>query len=157
MPNKNLIIGLGSPHGDDRVGWEVIHALGHVGAQSPSVIISVVSQPWDLLDHFQSQDLAILVDACVTGQPPGTIIEVDVDDLKQYPRSRSSSHGSTVPAAIEMAVALGTCPKRLVILGIEVAAWKPDSPLTPAVEHAIPRAAERIVHLLAPLFQDERS
>ena len=157
MPNTNLIIGLGSPHGDDRVGWEVIHALGDLGAQSPSVLISVVSQPWDLLNHFQSQDLAVLVDACVTGQSPGTIIEVDVDDLKQYPRSRSSSHGSTVPEAIEMAAALGTCPKRFVILGIEVAAWKPDSPLTPAVKHAIPRAAERIVHLLAPLFQDERS
>lgn len=158
MPSRELVIGLGSPHGDDRVGWDVIQALRDLNVQGRSIVIETVHQPWSLLDHFQKQDIAILVDGCVTGRSPGTIIELNIDALKQGNPTQSSSHGSTVHDAIELAKTLGTCPKQVIIFGIEVAAWQPNSTLTPAVRKAIPRAAAQISSLLRtfnPLFRGE--
>lgn len=149
MSNPTLVVGIGSPHGDDQVGWKVIQSLQERTPLPCPVELGTVTQPWNLLDYFHSQPLAVLVDACVTGGSPGTVTELETQDLTTDFCHRSSSHGATVVEAVGLAATLGTRPKEIKILAVEIAAWSPDSLLSVPVQQAIPQAVDRIIEIIS--------
>jgi hydrogenase maturation protease len=149
MSNPTLVIGIGSPHGEDQIGWKVIQSLQDRVPLPCPVDVGTVSQPWNLLDYFQSQQLAVLVDACVTGSTPGTVTVLETQDLTTNRFQRSSSHGSTVVEALELATILGIRPKHIKILAIEISAWSPDALVSAPVQQAIPLAVDRIIEIVS--------
>lgn len=73
LPHTNLsravVIGVGSPHGDDRAGWEVIEGLQ---AESlPWVELLKAAVPHDILDWLQPVGRLRIVDACQSSEGLG--------------------------------------------------------------------------------------
>src|SRR5208282_6898835 len=54
------VVGVGSPHGDDRVGWRLVEDLAE--SAGPGVEAVVVAQPLGLLDYLDGCSALIVVD-----------------------------------------------------------------------------------------------
>jgi hydrogenase maturation protease len=106
--NEVLILGCGNLNrADDAAGLLVKGA-------------TPVYNPLDLIEAWSGHDNVIVVDAVVSGNPPGTIIEWDAIACPLTTANfRSSTHGFGIAEAVELARALEKLPAKLTILGIE--------------------------------------
>ncbi len=118
------IIGIGSPMGLDRIGWEAAQALQARGLQQlfPGARIRVTrcDRPGSrLVTLLEESSSAILIDALQGGTTPGEVHRFTAQDLAAYP-GVVSSHDVGVAQALALGAALGQLPPRLVIYGIEI-------------------------------------
>ena len=65
MPRGIRVVGVGSPHGDDRVGWRLVEDLAESAGAGVEAV--AVTQPLGLLDHLDGCSVLIVVDACRAG------------------------------------------------------------------------------------------
>ncbi len=118
------MIGIGSPFGDDRIGWELIEYLAETGFtdQFPSgnITLEKADRPGGLLiSLIRDADLAILVDAMQSGRPAGTVCRFLPGDL--LPESGLlSGHALGVADTLALGQALGELPRQVVIYGVEM-------------------------------------
>ena len=67
----SLIVGLGTPHGDDQVGWVAIDRLR---PRLPTGIVAHrVRHGVELLEHFEGHERAVVIDAAAPSGRPGAI------------------------------------------------------------------------------------
>jgi len=143
---RRLVIGIGNPdRGDDGVGPAVARRL-RARAPDGVELLETDGEASRLLELLAGADVAWLVDAAVSGAAAGTIRRLD-PIAAPLPRSlfAVSSHGLGLAEAVELARALGSLPRRLVVYAIEGAGFAPGAPLTPAVAAAVIEAEERLL------------
>jgi hydrogenase maturation protease len=101
-----------------------------------------------LLGIFESAPAGqrvIVVDAMVTGSPPGSILFWDAGAAKLSRETfRCSTHALGVVVAAELARALGKLPPQLGIYGIEGVAFEAGAQPSPEVLRAVEELAQRI-------------
>jgi len=149
-----LVVGLGSvDRGDDAVGPAVAHAVAERGL--PGVHVVEHEDPTALLDLWADHDLVVVVDAIRSGEPPGTIHQLETGaGAPPMPAAawsatgRGGTHAFGLAAAVELARALRRLPPRLVIVGVEAAGFDYAEPLTGPVAAAVPRATARVLTVL---------
>lgn len=74
-----IIIGIGSPHGDDQFGWTVVDHLASLN--DADVKLHKISNPVDLIPELEAYERVILIDASV-GLPQLTpFMRLDYADL----------------------------------------------------------------------------
>lgn len=146
------VVGLGSPCGDDQLGWRVIAELERsslIADRRDTVELLALDRTHaTLLDHLAAAELVILVDG-VAGLPtPGTIVEYqDIDALDAA--GSMPSAGWELAASLQLAAALGQLPPRWHLLGVAIDAHHGGALLSDAVFAAVPLVAARIEqHLL---------
>ena len=140
---------LGSRYrGDDAVGPLVADLLRAAGA----TVLECDDEPTRLLDAWVGLDLAVIVDAVSSGAVAGTVHRVDAG-TGPLPRDLglASTHAFSVPDALELGRTLGRAPRRVVVIGVEGAAFAMGDPLTAAVEAALDGVAATV---LAELEED---
>ena len=139
--NRVRIIGIGSPWGDDRIGWDVIAALeaGGLSGRYPSGLVEACrcEQPGELLALLCDVEVAVLVDALQSGARPGTVWKLDPDALATA-RGLVSSHGFSVAECIALGRVLAILPPILLVYGVEAGPAAPGTAPDPAVHAAIP-------------------
>ena len=143
------VIGLGQPAaGDDGVGLAVLDAL-RATALPRDVDLVTAPDASALVDLLAGADAVVLVDA-VLGGSPGAVLDLAPEDLAQRGAPTFSTHGLSIPQAIELAQVLGDGPPpSLRIVGVVVE--RPRAPgvgLSPAAAAAVPEAAARVRALL---------
>ncbi|MBI3569796.1 MAG: hydrogenase maturation protease [Gammaproteobacteria bacterium] len=149
MSNRVHIMGIGSPFGDDRFGWEAAEALRRCTAMNAvtpvHMEISILDRPGVMLPrHWRETDGVILLDAVRSGAAPGTRHRLDAHDLPGA-GVLCSSHGFGIVSAIGLAQALGNMPSNLLLRGIEAdPAWTGFC-LSPVVAEALPSFVADIV------------
>ncbi len=152
---KTLIIGLGNPIvTDDSVGLRVAAEVARRLADRPDV--EVTEDYWGglrLMERMVGYRRAIVIDAIQTGSPPGTIHRLTPEAI---PTQRSASaHDVNLPTALEFGRQAGlTLPANRDILLVAVEADDVitfGEQCTPAVEAAIPAAADEVLRALAEL------
>jgi len=134
---------LGSRYrGDDAVGPLVADRLREVGA----AVLECGDEPTRLLDAWTGLDLVVIVDAVSSGAPPGTVHRVDPGE-GPLPRDLglASTHAFSVTDALELGRALGQAPRRVIVIGVEGAAFGMGDPLTAAVAAALDGVAESVL------------
>ena len=116
--NDTLVVGIGSPYGADRLGWQVIDALRVI---YPPVDAQLVQcrQPAELPALLSGWRRVILIDALLGGRISGTLLRLSREDLSNAGLG-VSSHGFDVSAALKLAEMLGNSPDQLLVLGLEV-------------------------------------
>lgn len=139
---KIRILGIGSPFGDDRFGWEAAEALRHSAAMhavTPGRIeILSLDRPGAMLPvHWRESDIVILLDAVRSGAAAGTRHCLEARDLPGT-GILCSSHGFGIAPAIELARVLGSMPARLILRGMEADSSWTGFTLSPAVAAALP-------------------
>ena len=78
-----MVMGLGSPHGDDQVGWCVIDNLEQDGVVVAA--LRKVKDPVDILEDLAGVERLFVVDACKSGGQPGSITRLDGARSQHFP------------------------------------------------------------------------
>ena len=134
---RAVVLGVGNAYrGDDAVGLAV---AARVRERAPELDVVVCEQePVQLLDAWAGADLGLLVDAVSSGAEPGTVHRLDAT-AEPVPATvfRGSTHAFGVAEVVELGRALGRLPGRLLIFGVEGAAFSAGDELTPAVAAAV--------------------
>jgi len=120
------VIGIGSPFGADRLGWQAIEALkAHPRfnelPQQAMALHSCDRPGVQLLNLMSESRCAILIDAVrVDGRPDETdspVLRLDKAQLLAQ-SERISTHDLGVAEALALGDALGQLPKEMVVLGL---------------------------------------
>ena len=149
---RPLVVGVGNrDRGDDAVGPIVADAVRSAsgGAVDTEVIEGDLS---DLALRWRPDQPVIVVDAMVSGRPPGTMVELDGlhGHLGRSTSGLLSSHGIGLAEAVRLAGLLGRRPASLTVLAIEAASFDHFAPLSEPVAAAAIIATERIRSVLGP-------
>ena len=134
---QTLVVGIGSPHGDDQAGWLVADKLV---AQRPALTVRRAQVPADLLDWLDGVERLIVCDACQPAEQPGLVRQwfwpADLTPLRAL-----SSHSLDVASVLSLAETLGKLPPEVHVWGIEAAHFGRGDEVSPAVKFAVERVA----------------
>jgi|TARA_B100000745_G_scaffold253003_1_gene175284 hydrogenase maturation protease len=141
-----LILGIGSPHGADRLGWDCIDELRNLAQRWPGrIALEKCDTPANIPNHISDCAFAILVDAIQGDFPYGTVLRLNEEELPEVV-SRMSSHGVGVCDGIRLAATLSMKPDNLVLFGIDINEKTEDSipyynrsQLLNAIKHEVSR------------------
>ncbi|MGX2040032.1 hydrogenase maturation protease [Methylocaldum sp. MU1018] len=139
------VLGLGSPFGDDRIGWIAVDSLirsSGFRALPEGVASAEICEPVGsrLLDAMRGANLAILIDAAQSGAEPGTIRRLNAQNLEDGTEP-CSSHGFGLSSTLALGRALGDLPENVVVFLVEIPAtaeFGPAENLSAPVTATIP-------------------
>ena len=123
------IIGVGSPFGSDRIGWDGVAALAEQYSNQ-GLEFKILDRPGvNLLDYIQDVGAVILVDAIKAGLEPGKVVSFKEDEIKTDYQVHST-HGFGVAEVIALGRELEVLPKNIIFIGMEISnepEWMPSS------------------------------
>jgi len=143
--NDTVVLGLGNRFaGDDAVGPLVVE---RVAARLPGIkLIEGAGDALAILAALEGFAHAIIVDAAISGNAPGTLHRLENDELlRPNALARCSSHGGGLSEALALAAALGRRLPALVVHAVEIESLAPGAAPSRAVELAIDALVIRIV------------
>lgn len=150
MDNKCVVVGIGNPYlQDDRAGVVIVETLEQEGLPCRTEVVYTVG--FEVMDKIRGYERAIIVDACMLGNEPGSILEVSIDDI-------FSTHALVNSHAITLGTTLKTgllcfpeeMPADIRIILIEVKEIKEfTQQMSPEVEAAVATVVGRIRALVA--------
>ena len=132
------VIGLGNEwRGDDGVGPEVARRLG-------GKVLG--GEPIGLVEALDGAGEVVLVDAVSSGAPPGTVhvFEAGSEPLPSTLFGATSTHALGLAEAVELARSLGRLPRRVLVYGIEGAAFSFGKALSREAADAAARVVEEV-------------
>lgn len=146
---RTLVAGIGSPHGDDCIGWLAAKRLKSLLPSQAWVVTPRV--PLDLLADFHPDGRCIMLDAVDAGAPRGQVLHFEWRmhaNQKSFPaflhRVRGSTHDWGLAATLELAAALGRCPETIALLGIECGPGSMTNPQQQSTTETGARGEQRI-------------
>lgn len=115
------VLGIGSPFGADRLGWDVVDALARRDDWPPGrVVFACCARPGgELLAALERPGLLFLVDAMRSGTTPGTVRCLRPAEILRD-SALISGHGFGINSALSLADALGTLTAEVRVCGIEI-------------------------------------
>jgi len=160
MSDRILIAGIGNVFlGDDAFGVEVVRLLANRPMPEDVRVVDYGIRGLDLvyalLDGWQA---VVLVDAVPRGETPGTlyVIEPPREELAAGAETSLAIDGHQMDPVrvLRLAAGMGARLENIVIVGCEPSPldeFDMQSGLSPAVEAAVPRAADLVESLVAKL------
>ncbi|RLS29407.1 MAG: hydrogenase maturation protease [Planctomycetota bacterium] len=152
MPPRVIVIGCGNAlRGDDAVGPEVIRRLQGGAIPAGITCIDAGTAGIDVVLAAAGVDWLIVVDACVSGAPPGSVHVLAGEEVEQMPAAGINLHSLRWDHALALArFRLGDqFPERVTVVLVEGGTFGPGEALTPAVDRGIDQACGTIVALVA--------
>lgn len=149
-----VVLGVGNAfRRDDGVGpavAELLHLL------APGVeVLTLDGEPARLVDAWTGAAAAIVVDACRSGAPPGTLTRIEVDGDRPppvlTPGPVASTHAASVAEAVALGRALGRMPSRIVVYAVDGADFGPGPGLSDAVAAVVGDVATQVLAELSRL------
>jgi hydrogenase maturation protease len=143
-----VVIGVGNRmRGDDAAGLVVIDRL--TGRLAAGVrLVESAGDVTHLLDAWRDASRAVVIDAVVSGDEPGTVHRLDARSGIPSSWRSPSSHLLGLVEALELGAVLDAVPADTVVFGIEAAEIDTGSEMTGPVEAATLRVADEVLELL---------
>jgi hydrogenase maturation protease len=143
MTPATMLVGLGSFHGDDRAGWEVVERLTSQNGLL-NCACKLLRSPGELLDVLEGAERLVICDACAPGGAAGSVHcwHWPADEL--LCQRASGSHNLSLVAALGLAAELGRLPPSVTVWGIEGVAFAAGSAMSPAARDGVEKAVEEI-------------
>jgi hydrogenase maturation protease len=164
-PEKILIVGVGSAHGDDQAGWLVADELTRRIPDRGLINVRKASVPLDLLDWLENVNVLHLIDAYdVAGCPENLrkfrwlngqmICQSDNASAESALNQQSarSSHGFSVPDVLRLAESTGMLPETTVIWAIPGSNFQTGDRMSEQCQNNICKAATQIVAELSVAY-----
>jgi hydrogenase maturation protease len=146
----DLIIGVGNPWShDDGMGQAVAQACAARSPRATEVVL-LDGEPSRLIDAWTERRRVVVVDACASGHPPGSVFrfELGTDELPRGTNA-SSSHSAGIAEAVLLGEALGQQPGSLVLFCVEGADFRDGPGLSPALAAVVEDVASQVLADLA--------
>lgn len=125
-----LVLGVGSPFGDDQLGWcaaQLLQKRAELQPFSTRLKIDWSDRPGlRLLELMKEADTVFLIDAIKTGAPIGTIhrfVNKEIHGLS----SELSSHSFGVLETLQLGFSLNSLPPKVLLYGLEIDGIEPIS------------------------------
>jgi len=121
---KTLVVGFGSPFGDDRIGWDVIDELERHLKQNPDLDVTLFKSKgsgFDWLNVAADAEQAIFVDAVKSNKQPGYIHHIRFDEntiTSELPTF--SSHGVALVDVIHLTRNAELFSQPVAFYGVEI-------------------------------------
>jgi hydrogenase maturation protease len=147
MPaHTTLFVGLGSSHGDDRVGWLVADALApRLGEHA---IVRQAAAPLDILNWLDGIDRLAICDACQGTGPAGSWRRWP-SPLEDFPAGRARhSHDLGLAASLQLAARLSTLPRDVLLWAVEIGQAGPNQSASAEVTAAVPAVVDDVLQML---------
>jgi hydrogenase maturation protease len=147
---KLKVIGLGNPlASDDAIGLHVARELQGMRLPSNVEVVAAGSVGPSILELIAGADKVVLIDAAIGGSKPGTVHRLSLDDIQT--RKAKSLHEIGLADLLRVAQLSQPeiFPKKLVILGVEVAdVMRCREGLSDAASRALQRAVKAVLREL---------
>ncbi|PZN12298.1 MAG: hydrogenase maturation protease [Bacillota bacterium] len=146
-----VIIGCGNLlRGDDGVGPLLIRRLWELGPPPGVRLADGGTAGMDVAFQMEGATDVIIVDACRTGAPPGTIFEVPGEEVETPPLTAINLHNFRWDHAIAFGRWLlkERFPRKVTVFLIEAQRLEPGMGLSPAVQAAMERLAADLMRRL---------
>jgi hydrogenase maturation protease len=137
-----LVVGVGSPHGDDQLGWLVAKELADRRLNHCQVRIAAT--PLHLLDWIEECNLLYIVDACHGGGPAGRTYRWSWPCPEIQLGRWSGTHDFNLSGALALAEQLGRLPQQVVVWAVEGRNSQLDDSLSKDAEQWIKSVANQI-------------
>lgn len=144
------IIGIGSPFGDDRLGWEVIRQLQQRLVTGPELQLIALDRPGcGLIQHLAGCRHCWLIDALQTPGAAGRYLQPRLADLTSGSEAIAGSHGFGLLESLQLAATLGQLPPDLELhcITIDKAQFSPG-PLSTPVRGALETLVQQLCRRL---------
>lgn len=145
-----LFVGIGSPHGDDQIGWFIADRLAADVRCPEGIAFRMAAIPLDILDWLDGVDELHICDAFRGASPPGMLLrwncrKTDVDlqfesasTGMEFSRLRSAgSHDFGIPAVLSLAAKLHRLPETTVIWGVAGREFETQSDMSAELERSL--------------------
>jgi len=142
------VLGIGSPFGDDKLGWEVVTVLQQLQSLkqfTPEQLhLACYDRPgMALLDKIRVAQSVFLIDAVKTGAAVGTLHLFKNEEIEAL-GNPFSSHALGIAEAIKMGAILNLLPQNIVLYGMEIADVQMQFSISPPIEQAIKVLSSRV-------------
>jgi hydrogenase maturation protease len=151
---KVRVLGLGNVlMGDDAVGpWVIEDLLANWDFPENVEVVDVGTPGLDLVPYVADADTILIVDTVKSDGPAGRIRVYERAQLLARPaQPRLSPHDPGLTEVLFALTLAGSAPRDVVLIGVVPGAVEMGVGLSPAVQDAVPRAAEMVVQRLRGL------
>lgn len=148
--NRKIALGLGNIlNRDEGLGVFCLEPLRDRLKHGPAVeVLDGGVLGMGLLPLVESCSHLLLLDAVDAGKPPGTVIELERDDIPLFSRLKLSWHQLSFQEVLQFAVARGNLPGHLRLIGAQPADISIGFGLSPTIESIVPEITERAFGIL---------
>jgi hydrogenase maturation protease len=146
-PGKTLLVGLGSPYGDDQLGWRLVAAVEQCFPNE--LVVRRAGSAADLLNWLDDVERLVVCDACHGAGPVGSWHRWSWPADNLAPLVGHGSHDLGLSAVLTLAERLGQLPSQVTIWAIEArpalgTSLSPDDSISPELELAITHVSRLI-------------
>lgn len=142
---KRLVVGIGSPHGDDHVGWKVIDELERLNNLENVILFKSNGSCNDWLSQLNGVEQVIVVDAIFSQGKPGDILEITMGNISKLSKlNQLSSHAVSLCDCVNLAINAEMLPQKFKIIGIEIKQLDTFSGLSNEVKLALTEVVNTI-------------
>jgi hydrogenase maturation protease len=147
MPEDALFVGIGSDHGNDRVGWLVAEQL--LSLQIPGLTVRRAKSPTDLLDWLDGIEWLGICDACCGAGPDGHWYRWEWPEINAQFDRPSGTHLYGLSETLHLAARISLLPPKVLLWGIEIPFVNEADRLTREVQAAIEKVAGNVAAIMA--------
>ncbi|MCX7116394.1 MAG: hydrogenase maturation protease [Legionellales bacterium] len=142
------VLGIGSPFGDDQLGWEVVKLL----QQSPIISLCTPEQlhiaycdrpGMHLLELMRPAQTVFLIDAVKTGAALGTLHRFQNEQIEDL-GDTLSTHALGIAEAMKIGAILRILPRAVILYGVEIGDVQLQFALSEPTKQAIKALSVRI-------------
>jgi hydrogenase maturation protease len=163
---KVLVVGLGSPHGDDQAGWFAADELASRFDLSDGLVVRRATIPLDVLDWLDDVDILHICDACEsTGSPEklhrlvwsngrlstSSIAAHSQTVLRGAGIDRPGSHDFGLIEMLHLAETTQRLPQQVTVWAVEGCCFDPGGVMNPETRVTAMNAAGEILQELTRL------
>jgi hydrogenase maturation protease len=145
-----VVVGVGNPlMGDDGLGLAALEILRAEWVFDPAVsLLDGGTWSMNLLPQMEDAERLLLLDAIRAGQPSGTVVRLERDEIPRLFTTKLSPHQIDLREVLALAEWRGTLPTATVAMGVEPERVALGTELSPPVRAALPRLVMQIVRQL---------
>ena len=146
------VFGIGSPFGDDKLGWDVIKRLQQSTTLYPYIPYRLELMCCDrpgmhLLELMRGAQSVFIIDAIKSGNKIGTIHRLENEEIKDMSH-HFSTHALGVAEAMTMGSILKELPEQVVLYGVEIGEVECQFSFSKPIMHAIEALATRLEKII---------
>lgn len=101
-----------------------------------------------LLEYVERADRLLVIDAINANEAPGTIVQIEDDEVPMYTGVRLSTHQGSFQELLLLAKLRERFPKKLVLLGIQPESIEWGLELTDCIAEQLPEVVRRAEEIL---------
>ncbi len=128
---------------DEGLGVKAIYKLMEKQWDDRIEIVDGACDGLLLLEYIERADRLLVIDAINADEQPGTIVQIEDEDVPMYTGVRLSTHQGSFQEILGLAKFRDKFPKKLVLLGVQPDSIEWGVDLTDTIQEKMPEIVER--------------